>query len=185
MAARRGQGLGPLPSLSMFSATSTWSWAQKCKCLTCLLCLTSYMGVKLGTWRKHNRNDWKWRTTVASKGFWVWRSWIDTTSFTSRRFAKPSHWPCCLGNTSWDGYVTLLGYCKIGTFHIALLTHLQGAHYPCGYPQHSFAVILKGDFLAVGIPIHGGEWYEQAHDKKFWQPMVHGLKLESQTLTWV
>jgi len=58
---------------------------------------------------------------------------------------------------------------------------LQGAHYPHGHLQHSFAATLKGDFLATGIPIHGGEWYEQAQDKDFWRPMVQGLKLESQS----
>jgi len=59
--------------------------------------------------------------------------------------------------------------------------HLQGAHYPHGHPQHSFATTLKGDFLAIGIPIHGGEWYEQAQDKDFWRLMVQGLKFESQS----
>jgi hypothetical protein len=64
--------------------------------------------------------------------------------------------------------------------HIALLTHLQGAHYPCGHLQHSLAATLKGDFLIVSIPTCGGEWYEQAQNKYFWRPMVQGLKLKSQ-----
>jgi len=61
--------------------------------------------------------------------------------------------------------------------------HLQGAHYPHGRLRHNFVTTLKGDLLAAGIPIHGGEWYEQAHDKDFWCPMVQGLKLESQAPT--
>jgi len=56
--------------------------------------------------------------------------------------------------------------------HIVLLAHLQGAHYLHGCPRHSFIATLKGNFLEVGIPIHGGEWYEQVQDKDFWHPMV-------------
>jgi len=56
--------------------------------------------------------------------------------------------------------------------HIALLAHLQGAHYPYDRPQHNFVTTLKGDFLVANIPIHGGEWYVQAQDKDFCRPMV-------------
>jgi hypothetical protein len=58
--------------------------------------------------------------------------------------------------------------------HIALL-----AHYPRGHPWHSFVATMKGDFLVVGIPIHGGEWYKQAQDTDFWRPMVQGFKFKS------
>jgi hypothetical protein len=70
----------------------------------------------------------------------------------------------------WLGHVARLLQDRY--FHIALLAHLQGAHLPHGRLRHSFVATLKGDFLAVGILIHGGEWYEQAHDKDFWCPMV-------------
>jgi hypothetical protein len=109
---------GPSPSLNAFGATSTWSWAQKCKCLTRLLCLTNCMGVKLGTWRTHIRNNWKWCTSTTSEGFWAWRSRTDTASLTSERFAKPSHWPCCLGSIGWNATIlsTILQPLWKGTF---------------------------------------------------------------------
>jgi hypothetical protein len=79
----------------------------------------------------------------------------------------------------WLGHVARLSQDRYP--HIALLAHLQGAHYPHSRPQHNFVTTLKGDFLAAVIPIHGGEWYEQ--DKDFWRPMVQGFKLKSQALT--
>jgi hypothetical protein len=70
----------------------------------------------------------------------------------------------------WLGHVAKLPQDRYP--HIALLTHLQGAHYPYSRPRYNFAAILKGDFLVAGIPTCGGEWYEQAQDKYFWRPMV-------------
>jgi hypothetical protein len=81
----------------------------------------------------------------------------------------------------WLGHVAKLPEDRYP--HIALLAHLQGVRYLRNHPRHNFATTLKGDFLAVGIPIHGGEWYEQVQDKNIWGPMVQGLILESQAPT--
>ena len=59
---------------------------------------------------------------------------------------------------------------------------LTGTTFGPGRPPQTFTATVAKNLKTAGIPVQGGEWYEQAQDKPLWRGLVQGLTGEKMAL---